>query len=101
MKQYMKNKPVSRGFKLWCLCDNETGFLYAVYIYTGKKQYVQHRLGESVVLQMSEPLSKNGVEVYFVNIFTSIDEMRILQENYIMACGKIRTIDLFTLLQTS
>lgn len=46
MKQYMKDKPVSWGFKLWCLCDAETEFLYAVDIYTGKKQFVEHGLGE-------------------------------------------------------
>lgn len=69
MKQYMKNKPVSWGFKLWCLCESETGYLYNVDIYTGKKQFVEYGLGESVVLQLCEPLAKKGVEVYFDNFF--------------------------------
>lgn len=91
MKQYMKYTPVSWGFKLWCLCESETGYLYNVDIYTGKKQFVEHGLGESVVLQLCAPLAKKGIEVYFDNFFTSLNLMHILQENEIMACGTIRS----------
>lgn len=27
-KQYMPMKPIKRGFKAWCRCDSETGYLY-------------------------------------------------------------------------
>lgn len=91
MKQYMKDKPVSWGFKLWCLCEAETGFLYNVDLYTGKKDFVEHGLGESVVLKLVQPLKKKNIEVYFDNFFTSVNLLYILKKNHIMACGTIRT----------
>lgn len=36
MKQYMPNKPIKRGYKIWARCDSESGYLYAFDIYTGK-----------------------------------------------------------------
>lgn len=62
MKQYMKDKPISWGFKLWCLCESETGYLYNIDIYTGKKPFVEHGLGEAVVLQLCKPLAKKGLK---------------------------------------
>lgn len=91
MKQYMKDKPVSWGFKLWCLCESNTGFLYNVDIYTGKKAFVQHGLGESVVLKLAAPLPSKGIELYFDNFFTSLKLLDILKQNDIMACGTIRS----------
>jgi len=37
LKQYVKGKPIKRGFKLWCRCDSKSGFLYEFDLYTGKK----------------------------------------------------------------
>ncbi|CAH2321254.1 Hypothetical predicted protein [Pelobates cultripes] len=37
MKQYIRNKPVKWGFKLWCRCDAISGYLYQFGIYTGRK----------------------------------------------------------------
>ncbi|XP_064469811.1 piggyBac transposable element-derived protein 4-like [Ornithodoros turicata] len=28
MKQYLKNKPIRWGFKMWCRCDSETRYLF-------------------------------------------------------------------------
>ena len=35
LKQYLPNKPIKRGFKIWCLCDANGGYLQAFQIYTG------------------------------------------------------------------
>ena len=35
-QQYIKNKPVKRGFKLWCLCDSKNGYTCNVQVYRGK-----------------------------------------------------------------
>ena len=35
MKQYMKNKPIKWGFKMWARCCSETGYLYQFDYYTG------------------------------------------------------------------
>ena len=36
IKQYMPKKPIKRGFKIWCLCDANGGYLQEFQIYTGK-----------------------------------------------------------------
>ena len=35
MKQYIKNKPIKRGFKYWYRCDSETGYFYQLELYQG------------------------------------------------------------------
>ena len=35
LKQYMPMKPIKRGFKIWCLCDTNSGYLQEFQIYTG------------------------------------------------------------------
>ena len=35
LKQYMPLKPIKRGFKIWCLCDANSGYLHEFQIYTG------------------------------------------------------------------
>lgn len=46
MKQYMQNKPVKRGFKMWCRADSRTGYLFEFDLYTGKKEIgTRNRIG--------------------------------------------------------
>ena len=90
MKQYMKDKPISWGFKLWCRCDAETGYLFQTDIYTGKREKRQVGIGESVVLQMSEVLANKGIEIYFDNFFSSPILFHKLMEKGIKACGTVR-----------
>ena len=35
LKQYMPKKPIKRGFKIWCLCDANGGYLQQFQIYAG------------------------------------------------------------------
>ena len=28
MKQHIKNRPIKWGFRYWCRCDSETGYVY-------------------------------------------------------------------------
>lgn len=50
-KQYFPLKPIKRGFKVWSLCDSETGYLYKFDIYCGKKASESSSM-ESVVLNL-------------------------------------------------
>ncbi|CAG5053255.1 unnamed protein product [Parnassius apollo] len=64
MKQYMQNKPVKRGFKMWCRADSKTGYLFHFDLYTGKKRSgPEIGLGETVVLTnfMSPVLTSRNV----------------------------------------
>lgn len=38
LKQYMPMKPVKRGYKVWCLADAVTGFVYTFQVYTGRSE---------------------------------------------------------------
>ena len=52
-KQYIKNKPIKWGFKLWIRACAKGGYEYESRIYTGKKKsgFEENlRLGEGVVL---------------------------------------------------
>lgn len=44
MKQYMRDKPVKRGFKIWMLCT-QTGYNLKFKIYTEAKKELELKLG--------------------------------------------------------
>lgn len=92
MKQYIKNKPVKWGFKLWCRCDATTGYLYEFDLYTGKRNSgTQYGLGESVVLQLTEKIKGLGCEVYIDNFFNSpLLQFELIGRNT-KSCGTVRT----------
>lgn len=49
MKQYMKDKPVKRGIKVWCRADAKTGYACDLEVYTGKAtEILEGTLGERV-----------------------------------------------------
>lgn len=92
MRQYMQNKPVQRGFKMWCRADSKTGYLFHFDLYTGRKQSgPETGLGESVVLDLTKPLVGLGCEVYFDNFFNSPMLQYNLAKLNIKSCGTIRT----------
>lgn len=91
MKQYVKGKPIRWGFKMWCRCDSETGYLFQFDLYTGKKgANSEMGLGESVVLQLTQSLKGLGCEMYFDNFFNSPRLQNLLSQRDIMACGTVR-----------
>ena len=92
MKQYMQNKPIKRGFKMWCRADSKTGYLFQFDLYTGKKNYgTEIGLGESVVLELTKTLAGLGCEIYFDNFFNSPMLQYKLAKQNLKACGTVRT----------
>ena len=49
MIQYVKNKPIKWCFKFWYCCASETGYVYQLDLYLGKKESAEENLGASVV----------------------------------------------------
>lgn len=89
LKQYMPKKPIKRGYKVWALADSE-GYLYDFDIYTGKsKDYVEHALGEKVVLRLTEGLEHKHHCLFFDNYFTTYNLLKELKERGINACGTV------------
>ena len=95
LKQYNPMKPIKRGYKLWCLCDND-GYVYKFEIYTGKKDKKESpssqklTLGGHIVLTMTDHLCGKNHKLFFDNYFSSVPLMEILQGLDFLACGTIR-----------
>ena len=89
MKQFNDKKPIKRGFKYWCRCDSETGYLFEIKLYTGKKLSTEHGLGEGVIRMLSKNLHHQNVKLFFDNFFNSPNLMMYLEKKGIMACGTV------------
>ena len=93
LKQYLKNKPVKRGIKVWCLADSSNGFIQNFDIYTGKGSNSESEgttLGARVVLQLTQHLHGKHHHIYCDNYFTSAALFQTLLEKDTYACGMVR-----------
>nr|CAH7727890.1 unnamed protein product [Callosobruchus chinensis] len=89
LKQFMPKKPVKWGYKVWSLADSE-GYLYNFDIYTGKtKDYVEHLLGEKVVLRLTQGLENKGHFLFFDNFFNTYSLQKLLKEKGLYSCGTV------------
>ena len=52
MKQYIKKTLIKWGFKYWYRCDSETGYVYQLEFYQGRKEKRDLNLGLSMVLDL-------------------------------------------------
>lgn len=90
LKQYMPQKAIPRGYKVWVRAD-EHGFTCEFQIYTGKiNGKSETSLGARVVKTLSSDLANQNYEIYFDNYFSSVDLMLSLKNKNINACGTIR-----------
>ena len=90
MKQYVKNKPIKWGFKFWFRCASKTGYLQEMDMYLGKKQQVEHRLGEGVVLLLSQKLNETYCTLFFDNFYNSPYLVETLHQRGIYGIGTVR-----------
>lgn len=89
IKQFMPNKPVKRGYKVWMLAD-ETGYCWNFEIYTGKTEnQVEKNLGARVVKNMTSDLINKNHKVYFDNFFSGVPLMEALLPQKLYACGTV------------
>lgn len=92
MKQYMKDKPIQRGFKHWCRNDAKSGYLFEFDIYVGRRtSTTEVGLSESVVTQLTKSLSNSGCHLFFDNFYTSPALVyRLMRDSKIFSCGTVR-----------
>lgn len=91
MRQFMKNKPVRFGFKLWVLADSITSYTWKFFVYTGHQQeFSPHGLGYDVVVYLSEKLQHQGYTIFVDNFYTSPGLLQDLYLFGITACGTCR-----------
>ena len=91
MKQFMPNKPVKRGFKVWVRADATNGYISEFYVYTGKEgSTVEKKLGGKVVMTLTAKLAHLYHHVYFDNYFTSVSLLVDLLKVGVYGCGTMR-----------
>ena len=91
MKQYMKQKPIQRGFKHWCRNDSKTGYLFQFDIYVGKTASPELGPSESVVMELTESLIGSRCRMFFDNFYTSPQLVyRLMKKRKIYSCGTVK-----------
>ena len=91
IKQYMPNKPIRRGFKIWMRADAESGYVCQFDVYKGKDgKKTEKGLGGNVVMKLTQHIHGHYHHIFIDNYFNSIDLLVDLLKNKTYACGTIR-----------
>ena len=92
IKQYLPLKPIKRGYKVWCLCDPITAYLFNYQIYLKKEETSGKEipLSERAVFDLISGHNFQGKHLYFDNFCTSLRFLENLKLQNIKACGTIR-----------
>ena len=78
IKQYMKDKPIKWGYKVFKLCDADTAYVYRLQIYTGKQdRNPDGGLSYAVSMAMVEGLTGQNRTLYCDNWYTGVKLSRI------------------------
>ena len=91
MKQYIPNKPVKRGFKIWVRADSHNGFICEFECYTGKKGVITEvGLGGSVVTRLTRDLVGKNYHIYMDNFLSSVSLYKNLLLDNIYCTGTLQ-----------
>jgi hypothetical protein len=90
-RQFMPNKPIRFGMKVWALCDSVTGYMYNFQIYTGKENgRPEKNLSARVVTDLVEPLYYTNAQLFMDNFYTGYQLIKDLLAKKVYACGTVR-----------
>ena len=95
-RQYMRDKPIKYGIKMWGLCESHNGYLISFDIYCGKVgNKVTKGLAQGVVVLLMGHLlgsqTWTGGHVYMDNFYTSLALMVALLGMQVHCCGTVRS----------
>ncbi|CAI8005304.1 PiggyBac transposable element-derived protein 4 [Geodia barretti] len=93
LKQYIPQKPVKRGIKVWVRADSHNGYFSQFEVYQGKGSNTTPELGlgGSVVKTLTRPLVGKHHHIFMDNFFTSPALLMDLLQDGIYACGTVRS----------
>lgn len=89
IKQFMANKPVKRGVKMWLRCDACSGYIYDFDIYAGKVDKAQEgTLGEKVVTTLCSTIRDPAEDVAIIvdRFFMSVNLLKKLPHALVGTC---------------
>ena len=90
-KQYLKDKPIKWGIKVFVLADAHNGYIKNLQVYTGKgiesRRANDIGLCTKVVLDLMEEFDGSGLHLYTDNYYTSPTLYQHLYKHGINACG--------------
>ena len=91
MKQFIKDKPVRWGFKLWVLACSKTGYTLKFEVYTGKNlTKTANGLGYDVVMDLMSSMFLQGYHLFVDNFYSSPQLFIDLLEKGCAATGTVR-----------
>ena len=75
IRQFIRDKPIRFGLKLWVLADSLSGYTYSFYVYLGKKRTVLCQktkgLAYNVVMELCQNLFHQGYRIYTDSFYTT------------------------------
>ena len=95
-KQYIKNKPVRWGIKVFALCCSHTAYLFNSVVYLGKRpedekeSQAEGPKTQQAVISLVTPLEGKKHRLFMDNYYTSIPLFAALSKMLIWATGTIR-----------
>lgn len=91
IRQYMRDKIIKWGYKLWVLADSKTGYTVQFSVYTGKRETPSPQgLAFDVVTRLCENYLDQGYIIFLDNFYTSTSLFTHLLERKTLACGTTR-----------
>lgn len=88
-RQFMKNKPVRWGLKVFALAESSTGYILNAELYEGKNGGEAQTPGK-VVQKLVQPYRGRGHIIFTDNFYTSVDLYSKLYLDGCMAVGTLR-----------
>lgn len=90
LKQYMRDKPNKRGFKIWMLCDSSS-YNLKFQVYTRKSDVLgaEKGLGACIVIDMVDGLPNKNHIVFMDNCFTRYYVFKTLKDDLIYVAGTV------------
>ena len=92
IRQYIKDKPIKWGIKLWVLADSSNAYVVDFNIYSGKaagREISAHGLGYDVVRKLMGDYENQGYHLYVDSFYTSMTLAKHLFEQGILFTGTI------------